>query len=134
MSSVSFSAGAAVGSSVLPPPFACTWRPDGFGSAWIDLTGELDLSNVAHFQEVLYEAQLIARWISIDLEQLSFNDCRAMNTIIDAEASARQKGGWLTLVQGHGQVDRVLGVTGLLDRFEVVDFTSPTSQTANTGS
>lgn len=112
----------ATGSFASPSPFACSWKSDGLGSAWVHLEGELDLSTLRLFRETLREAQLNAHSVSIDLQDLEFIDCAGLGTIVDADARARRQGDRLILVRGSGQVDRVLRLTGLLERLEAVDF------------
>lgn len=110
------------GTSYVPPsPFLCTWTADEFGSSRIHLRGELDLSTLPVFQERLRDAQRYAGSVSIDLRELEFIDCAALDAILDADAVARRAGGSLSLVRGSGQVDRVLELTGLLERVEVVE-------------
>lgn len=124
MSQTSLSANGAAADSADPLPFACSWKADGFRSAWIHLEGELDLAVVAEFQAVLQEAQRSASTVSIDLQELGFIDCAALKAIVDAHAAARQEGHRLILVRGSGQVDRMLQLTGLLNLVEVVDLQS----------
>jgi anti-anti-sigma factor len=115
------SASATPNGFVPPSPFACGWKSDGFESAWIHLGGELDLATLPLFRQTLREAQQSAGAVSIDLQSLEFIDCAALGVILDAHALARREGKGLTLLRGSGQVDRVLGLTGLLEQVEVVD-------------
>lgn len=119
----------ATGSFASPSPFACSWKSDGLGSAWVHLGGELDLSNLPSFRETLREAQLGASTVSIDLQGLEFIDCAGLGAVADADADAlaRREGNRLILVRGSGQVDRVLRLTGLLERLESVDLRLSTS-------
>ena len=75
------------GSFFAPSPFVCSWKPDGLGSAWVRLGGELDLSTLPLFRETLREAQLSANAVSIDLQGLEFIDCAALGVIVDADLS-----------------------------------------------
>lgn len=104
------------GSFASPSPFACSWRSDSVGSARVHLEGELDLSTLPAFRETLREAQLGASTISIDLRDLEFIDGAALGAIVDA--GERRDGSRLILERGSGQVDRVLRLTGLLERLE----------------
>jgi anti-anti-sigma factor len=105
----------------VPPPFLCECKADGFGSVRIHLEGELDLANVSEFGRELQAAQSEAKTVSLDLQELALVDCSALKEILEADASARLTGGKLILVRGSGQVDRVLALTGVLERIEVVD-------------
>ncbi|HEY5053105.1 MAG TPA: STAS domain-containing protein [Solirubrobacterales bacterium] len=114
----------------LPSPFACSWKRDGLDSAWLHLRGEVDLSTSHLFAQALDDAQVNAGTVSIDLQELTFIDCSALQVIAGANARARSAGRRLTLVRGFGQVDRVLKLTGLLEEVEVVDMQK--TQTAKT--
>lgn len=103
------------------PPFACACRADGFESVSIHVEGELDLANVAEFKRALHGAQSETRTVSLDLEELAFIDCSGLKEVLDADVFARATGRTLLLVRGSGQVDRVMALTGLLERLEVVE-------------
>jgi anti-sigma B factor antagonist len=103
-------------------PFVCRWKPDGFGSAWVHLSGELDLSTSPLFGQTVRDALQNACAVSIDLQELAFIDCSALAVLLDASSIAQELGCRLILVRGSGQVDRVMALTGILERFEVIDF------------
>lgn len=107
-----------------PTPFVCDCTADGFGSVRVHLEGELDLANVPRFRRVLRAAQSRATIVSLDLQELAFVDCSALAEILEADAVARQQGSKLVLVRGSGQVDRVMALTGVLERIEIVDLRS----------
>jgi anti-anti-sigma factor len=107
-----------------PPAFACTRRPDGWSSAWIDLVGELDLATCPRFERVLREAQDEASTVSIDLQELSFIDGSGLRAIVTAAARDASAKTSLTLVGPRGQVERLIGLTGLAKTVEVIDFDS----------
>lgn len=99
-------------------PFACSSRADGSGSVRLRVEGELDLANVSAFKHVLHEAQSEAETVLLDLGELAFIDCSALKEILDADEFARQTGRRLTLIRGSGQVDKVMALTGVIDRLE----------------
>lgn len=103
------------------PPFVCACREDGFESVCIHLEGELDRANVPAFERALQGAQSEAKTVSLDLQELAFIDCSALKKVLDADLFARQTGRSLSLVRGSGQVDRVMALTGFLERMEVVE-------------
>lgn len=103
------------------PPFVCDRKADGFRSVRIHVEGELDLANAPEFRRALQGAQSKAKIVSLDLQELAFIDCSALNEILEADALARRTGSKLILGRGSGQVDRVLALTGVLERMEVVD-------------
>lgn len=121
MPQASLSSSTAASTDALPLPFVCSWKQDGLGSACVHLSGELDLSTLPVFRQTLQDAQLNASTVSIDLQELAFVDCSALGAIFSANSVAQGSGSKLTLVRGSGQVDRVLELTGLLGRLEVVD-------------
>lgn len=102
-------------------PFACACTADGFESVSVHVEGELDRANVPEFQRALHGAQSETRTVSLDLEELAFIDCSGLKEVLDADLFARLTGRTLLLVRGSGQVDRVMALTGLLERLEVVE-------------
>lgn len=105
-------------------PFACTQKPDGWGSVWIHPVGELDLATCPLFQREVEEAQDDANVVSIDLQELLFIDCAGLNVIAHAAARSAVMKAKLTLVGPTGQVKRLFGLTGLPETVEVVEFGS----------
>lgn len=105
----------------VPVPFVCRWQPDGLGSAWVHLEGELDLSNLDLLRRELQVAQLNATVVSIDLQELAFIDCSAVSFLFEASAAIQAVGDRLILIRGSGQVDRILTLTGASAWIEVVD-------------
>lgn len=103
------------------PPFVCACKADGVGSVCLHVEGELDRANVPAFKRVLQGAQSEAETVSLDLRELAFIDCSALKEVLDADAFARQTGRTLILVRASGQVDRVMAMTGVLERMEVVE-------------
>ena len=120
MSEVSAFPTSRVPAELAVPPFACSCDIDGVGSACLHVEGELDLANVPTFKRVLRGAQSEAETVSLDLQELAFIDCSALKEVLDADAFAHRMGRTLTLVRGSGQVDRVMALTGVLERMEVV--------------
>src|ERR1700679_3553704 len=111
MPQASHSVNEAPSTYVPPAPFVCTWKPNGFGSAWVQLAGELDFATLPAFERTLRDAQRSAGTVSIDLQALAFIDCSGLKAILDADAAARRAGNRLVLLRGSGQVDRVLALT-----------------------
>lgn len=73
-----------------PPPFVCDCKADGFGSVRVRVEGELDLANAPELRRALRAAQSEAKIVSLDLQELSFIDCSALNEILKADALARR--------------------------------------------
>jgi anti-anti-sigma factor len=104
---------------VLPAPFACTLRSDGWGSACLDLVGELDLATCPRFEQVLREAQADKSIVSVDLQELAFIDCAGLSAIVHAAARAASMETRLILVGATGQVGRLFDLTGPLQTVEM---------------
>jgi anti-anti-sigma factor len=97
-------------------------RPGGWGSVWIQPTGELDLATCPLFEQVLKEAQDDASIVSIDLQELVFIDCAGLMVIVHAAARAAATKRRLILIGAAGQVERLFDVTGPLRTVEMVKF------------
>lgn len=121
MSPDSVPAGTTASSLNAPAPFECGWKLDAPGAARVHVRGELDLATVPAFREALREAQLGGETVSIDLRELELIDCAALAAIVEADAVARRQGRRVVLVNGSGQVGRVLALTGLLEATAAVD-------------
>ena len=100
-------------------PFACTPRPDGWGSVCLDLVGELDLATCPLFEQVLRKAQDDKGIVSIDLQELTFLDCAGLTAIVRAGARAAVAETRLVLVGATGQVERLFDLTGPFQTFEM---------------
>lgn len=104
----------------IPVPFACTPRPDGWGSVCLDLVGELDLATCPHFEQVLKQAQDEKSIVSVDLQQLTFLDCAGLTAIVHAATHAAAMQTRLILVGAAGQVERIFDLTGPFRTIEMV--------------
>jgi anti-sigma B factor antagonist len=110
-----------------PPPFACSWRVGGWGAAWVQVTGELDLATSPQLRQTLQEAQRSVRLVVLDLRELSFMDGSGVHVILDVARDARREGGRLLLVRGPAQVERVLTLTGAGEQVLIFDL-APSEQ------
>ena len=84
------------------------------------LFGELDLASSPVLEEELEKVsghQLIV----IDLRELEFIDSTGLSVLVKAHQRAKDQGRELGLVKGEGQVQRLLGLTGLADRLKIAD-------------
>jgi hypothetical protein len=68
-----------------PPPFRCARNADGFGSASVQLSGELDLATAPQVEQTVREARLVV----LDLRELTFMDCAGMRVIVNAAERPR---------------------------------------------
>ena len=76
----------------------------------LKLQGELDLSNVASFDEAIRLAGGSAQTLTIDLGELSFMDSSGLRTILAANNRSHDNGA-LRLLRGPRNVQPVFGVT-----------------------
>jgi anti-sigma B factor antagonist len=87
----------------------------------VTLRGELDISTAPRLEADLRRAEAgSARVIVLDLSQLDFMDSTGLRLLIAADARARDDGRRLVLVEGNEMVQRVLRVTRLDERLEIV--------------
>jgi anti-anti-sigma factor len=107
-----------------PAPFSCTCKPDGWGSVWIQLVGELDLATCPSFEQALEKAQNRASIVSIDLQEVTFVDCSGLRVIVQAGGRAAATGAKLILVGPAGQVERLLSLTGPFRTIDISQFDS----------
>lgn len=80
------------------------------------LSGELDLSTAARLQEAIDD--LVARGrhrVVLDLTGLTFCDSTGLTTFVRGNRDCTAKGGWLRLAGAQGHVERVIGISGLLE-------------------
>ncbi len=84
--------------------------------------GELDLATSPELEE-----QLERVWDSgsdrlvLDLRQLEFMDSTGLSIIVKAHQRLSEEGGQLSLVRGSQQVQRLLDLTGVSERLQLVD-------------
>ena len=86
------------------------------------LTGELDLATAPKLEDELKRVEADEPAILvIDLQSLSFMDSSGLRALLTADARAREAGRRLVLVRGDERVQRVLRITRLDERLEIVE-------------
>ncbi len=105
----------------LPPSFVCAWRTGRYGSIWVDLAGELDLTVSAELARMLHKTQARSNLVVLDLRELTFMDVAGARVIADAGISARRANRGLLVARGPTQVDRVFTLTGTSNQVELFD-------------
>jgi anti-sigma B factor antagonist len=96
-----------------------TERPDG---VLVALSGELDLASAQKLEDELKHVEGAGpEVIVLDLQALSFMDSSGLRALLAADSRARERGGRLVLVRGDERVQRVLRITRLDERLEIVD-------------
>lgn len=86
------------------------------------LEGELDLSVIQNAEVALDAAEREdgVREVVLDLTQLSFIDSTGLRFIISADSRSRRGGYVLRLIAGNDRVRRILRLTGLDERLNIV--------------
>ena len=103
-------------------------RPDG---VHVGLAGELDLATAPKLEDELKRVEAgDPGVIVLDLQPLSFMDSSGLRALLAADARAREAGRRLVLVRGDERVQRVLRITRLDERLEIVDSADAVSGTA----
>jgi anti-anti-sigma factor len=91
-------------------------------AAIVIVRGELDLATSPELEQ-----QLERVWESgnehlvIDLRQLEFMDSTGLSIIVKAHQRLSEEGRQLSLVRGSQQVQRLLDLTGVSERLQLVD-------------
>ncbi len=90
------------------------------GGTVVTVTGELDIASSTELEQVLgslHDTKLVI----IDLRQLEFVDSTGLGVLVRAHQHASEHGNQVALVRGPGQVDRLLGLTGLDAQLLIAD-------------
>ncbi len=88
----------------------------------LTVIGELDMGDADQVGDLLAQAAGAGRPIvRVDLAGLTFADSSAVKAILLGARAADERGVTYELVNPHGNVRRLLGVTGLDDALTVVD-------------
>jgi anti-sigma B factor antagonist len=102
-------------------PFAIRIQESG-GTATIELDGELDIATTPTAEAELRRVeQGGVAVVVIDLRGLTFMDSTGLRLLVSADARARDGEHRLVIVRGPAPVQRVLELTGLDTRLEVID-------------
>jgi anti-sigma B factor antagonist len=85
----------------------------------LELFGELDVASAPQLEAELERAD-DAQLVVIDLSSLEFIDSTGLGILVRAHQGAQERERQFGLVQGTGQVERLLGLTGIADQLPVV--------------
>ena len=92
------------------------------GRVHVELTGELDIATAPKLDEEMRRLEADGHeLIVIDLRGLSFMDSSGLRALLAADGKARELGRRLVIVRGDDRVQRVLRITRLDERLEIVD-------------
>jgi len=101
-------------------PFSITVQADA-GTTRVLLVGELDIATTPGVEGELRKVEESgAEVIVLDLRGLTFMDSTGLRLLVAADARAREAGHRLAIVRGPGPVHRVLEITGLHSRLDLV--------------
>ena len=101
--------------------FAVERREARDGRTVLACTGELDLATIPAFEDELCRAEADGRTIVLDLSGLDIIDSRGLAMILALDWRVREAGGQLIIVRGPHAVNRMFELTGMLERFDIVD-------------
>lgn len=86
------------------------------------LTGELDIAGASRVeQELARIEQEPPATIVLDLRSLAFMDSTGLRVILAADGRAREQDRRLVIVRGSDTVQRIIEMTRLDERLEIVD-------------
>jgi len=92
------------------------------GTVRLALTGELDIAGAARVEQ---ELERIEReppaTLVLDLRELAFMDSTGLRVIVAADERAREQGRRMVVVRGSATVQRIIEMTRLHERLEIVD-------------
>lgn len=88
----------------------------------IVLAGELDIATQSDAEAALRDAQASGvKTIVLDLRRLNFMDSTGLRLLVQADLRARESGQRLAIVRGPDAVQRVLEITGLESKLDLID-------------
>jgi anti-anti-sigma factor len=106
----------------VPSPFDVTIEERGGDTVHVTLLGELDISTASRLEDDLRRVEASSpKLLLLDLSKLDFMDSTGLRLLIGADARAREQGRRLVLIRGNEMVQRVLRVTRLDERLEIVE-------------
>jgi anti-anti-sigma factor len=92
------------------------------GQTRVVLTGELDIASTPQFERQLATAEAQgAEVLIVDLRGVEFVDSTGLRALISADERARSGSRRMIIVRGPGAVERLLTITHLDQRLELVD-------------
>jgi anti-anti-sigma factor len=101
-------------------PFDVTIEERG-DTVHVTLLGELDISNATRLEDDLRRVEAgNPALLVLDLSRLDFMDSTGLRLLIGADSRAREAARRLVLIRGNEMVQRVLRVTRLDERLEIV--------------
>ena len=102
---------------MLQPHFQVDVVEQGSGTI-LALSGELDVASSPALEAEL-ERAAGSKLIVVDLTELEFIDSTGLSVLVKAHQKSLENGSGFALVRGTGQVQRLLGLTGMADQLPV---------------
>jgi len=98
---------------------------EGDAGVLISAAGEFDVHTAERVRDALRQAEASEPGvITIDLSQVAFMDSTGLGVLIGALNRAQERGGRIVLAGPTTRVLRLLALTGMDERFEIVDATA----------
>jgi anti-sigma B factor antagonist len=92
------------------------------GAVHVALSGELDISTAQQLEDDLRRVEAERpELIVLDLRELAFMDSTGLRLLILADQRAKEEGRRLAIGRGNEMIQRVLHLTRLDERLEIVD-------------
>jgi anti-sigma B factor antagonist len=91
------------------------------GVCVVGLRGEFDLAGVDAFEARLQGLPGAAGTLVLDMRELSFIDSSGLRAVVMADRQVRGDGRRFVVVRGPERVNRVLDLTGVSERLDLVD-------------
>lgn len=107
-------------------PFECKCKLDPWGSASLELSGELDRAVCREFETRLAEAQRASAIVTLDLRRLTFLDSAGYAALVFAARDSKPEAK-LILTGCGGQVSRLLTLLGLPEKVEMQGHPMPSA-------
>ena len=91
-------------------------------TARVRMIGELDIGTAQEAESEIRQAESAdATTVVLDLGGLTFMDSTGLRLLVSADARAREAGRRLAIVRGPDAVQRVIELTGLATKLDLVD-------------
>lgn len=114
-------AAAGIFRSLSASPFEVTIQQRG-GAVHVALSGELDISTAQRLEDDLRRVEAERPdLLVLDLQGLSFMDSTGLRLLIMADSRAREAGRRLAIVKGNEMVQRVMRLTRLDERLDLIE-------------
>jgi anti-anti-sigma factor len=92
------------------------------GAVYVVFSGELDIATHGDAEATLREAQESGvALVVLDLRGLNFMDSTGLRLLVQADSRAHESGQRLAIVRGPEAVHRVLEITGLDAKLDLID-------------